>query len=188
MIRSMTGYGQGSNEAGSVRFQVEARSVNHRFLDLRLRLPSGYQCCEKDARALVRSRIRRGRVEVSVSLDRGEEAGPGLQVDHPLVRSVLNASQDLKARYGLSGELDVATVLRLPGVLREESSTSGPQKAEKEALLQAVDRARRRWSRIGCGRERAFARKCRAVSIGWRGPWKRSRESPEGSPKKAGRS
>ena len=141
MIRSMTGYGQGFAEAEAVRFQADARSVNHRFLDLRLRLPAAYQSCEKDARALVRSRIQRGRVELSVSQVRDEKAGRGVMPDEALVRSILESSSEIKNSFGLSGDLDLATVLRIPGVLKEAVAASDPTDADRAALLKAVDLA-----------------------------------------------
>jgi uncharacterized protein (TIGR00255 family) len=141
MIRSMTGYGQGFTEVEGIRFQADARSVNHRFLDLRLRLPPAFQLCEKEARGHVRSDFKRGRVEISVNLVRDESAGRGLTSDETLVRSILEASTELKNRFGLSGELDLATLLRVPGVLKEQVEVAVPGDEEKSALLRSVELA-----------------------------------------------
>src|SRR5256885_8243216 len=84
-LRSMTGFGRAEVSAGPIAITVEARSLNHRHLDMTLRLPRGLAGLEMDARRLLQLRLERGRVEVAVQLR--PTAGASLQqvrVDEPL--------------------------------------------------------------------------------------------------------
>ncbi len=140
MIRSMTGYGQGSVEVHGVRFQAEARSVNHRFLDLRLRLPGPFQSLEKAVRQAVRDRINRGRVELTASVIRPEDE-TDVRLNETLVSTLLEAAHRLREDHGLRGDLDVATVLRLPGILLEPGERSEPDDEDMAGILQAMTAA-----------------------------------------------
>ncbi|MBO8141636.1 MAG: YicC family protein, partial [Firmicutes bacterium] len=81
MLRSMTGYGKAVASAGGRAAVVEVRTVNHRFLDLAVRLPRGFAPVEHRVRQVVQDRIRRGRVEVAVSVDDPTPAAPRVRVD-----------------------------------------------------------------------------------------------------------
>ena len=137
MIRSMTGYGQGSAEVRGVCFQAEARSVNHRFLDLRLRLPGSFHSLEKDVRRLVRDQIQRGRVELSASVIRQDDEAD-VRLNDALVSTLVQAARRLREEHGLGGDLDVATVLRTPGILREQGERTEPDEEERAGVLQAL--------------------------------------------------
>ncbi len=137
MIRSMTGYGQGSAEVRGACFQAEARSVNHRFLDLRLRLPGSFQSLEKDVRRLVRDQVHRGRVELSAIVIRQDDEA-GVRLNDALVAALVQAASRLHEEHGLGGDLDVATVLRTPGILREPGERTEPDEEERAGILQAL--------------------------------------------------
>lgn len=140
MIRSMTGYGQGSVEIGGVRFQADARSVNHRFLDLRLRLPGSYQSLEKEIREAVRARVHRGRVEISAAVIRPEEE-THIRLNEALVSALMDAAGSLGRDHDVKGEIRIGDILRVPGILREPGERAEPDEAEREGLLQATTAA-----------------------------------------------
>jgi uncharacterized protein (TIGR00255 family) len=75
MIRSMTGYGQGAAEAPGLKVTVELRSVNNRFVDLKLRLPDDLIPFEQELRRKVLATVKRGRVDVDLRLERTGTAG-----------------------------------------------------------------------------------------------------------------
>lgn len=137
MIRSMTGYGQGSVEVRGVRFQAEARSVNHRFLDLRLRLPGSFQSLEKEVREAVRGRLHRGRVELGVAVIRPEDEND-VRLNDALLSTLLEAARTLREDHGVQGDLDVATVLRVPGILREPGDRAEPDAEDRAGILKAM--------------------------------------------------
>lgn len=141
MIRSMTGYGQGSAEVDGVRARVEVRSVNHRFVDLRLRGPAELQPRERELRRRILDRVSRGRVEVNVVLER--ERGPGgiPSLNRAVVEAILAAAVELERDYGVTGELDRCTVLSQPGVLAEAKEPAELDEPELGAVVQALEAA-----------------------------------------------
>lgn len=140
MIRSMTGFGRAGFEVEGVAFEVEVRTLNHRFLDVRVKLPRFLASLETEVRLLVQSRLRRGKAEVAV---RGAEEGSAearVEVALDLAAEYFAAARELQRRHGISGILDVGTLLRLPGVARLVEREL-PSDAVAEALRAALGRA-----------------------------------------------
>ncbi len=134
-IRSMTGFAQIKGQHGKTAYTFTAKSVNHRFLDLHLRLPGKSDLFEQQLRKLFKEKMHRGHVEVALTL---EYAGAsGLSVNHELVSGYVNAFRDLSKELGLHGEVDLNAVFRLNGVL--SASSEMPDEAQLQAaLLQAA--------------------------------------------------
>lgn len=135
MIFSMTGFGRATREVGGIGFEVEARSVNHRHLDLRLRLPRLLADRENALKQRVTGKLARGKVEVVVNLSAGT-ASSKLVIDEAIADQYVAAARSLTSRHGLAGGLDVAALLALPGVTRVvETEIDG------EALAAAIEAA-----------------------------------------------
>ncbi len=129
MIRSMTGYGRAEAAGVRVAVSVECKSVNHRHLDISLKLPRLLGGFELDARRLVQSAVQRGRVEVAVSLApvEGATLNP-LSVNAAQAREFAEAARRLSDELGLSGAPTVEWVLGQPGVVtREEQAPLAPE-------------------------------------------------------------
>jgi uncharacterized protein (TIGR00255 family) len=106
-MKSMTGYGAASGHAGTCRISVEVRSVNQRFLDLKLNVPREYGPYEPDLRRIVSSAIERGRVEVHVSRTLPpRSAGIALQKD--VASAYIKGWKQLQKEFGLSGSLELS--------------------------------------------------------------------------------
>ncbi len=134
-IRSMTGFAQLKGEHGKTAYTFTAKSVNHRFLDLHLRLPARSEVFEQQLRKLVKEKMHRGHVELSLSL---EYAGAsGISVNRELVAGYVNAFRDLSDELGLKGEPDLNGIFRLNGVL-SASSEMPEEEALHGALLTAA--------------------------------------------------
>ena len=116
MIHSMTGFGAADGNVGGVRVSVELRSVNHRFFNPSMKLPGALSRWEPEVREALRQRIARGHVTVSARIDRPESAGP--VIDEVAFAARAAALISLQQRHGLGGTVDVATVLRMPDVIR----------------------------------------------------------------------
>lgn len=140
MIRSMTGFGRASFQVDDLAFDVEVRSVNHRFLDARVRLPRLLSSLEAEVRSRVQARFARGKVDVSVSAPGGGAPAPRLEIDLEAARAYLRAAVDLNEGQAVEGSLDVGTLLGLPGVSRFVEQELSAE-ALHEALLSAVDHA-----------------------------------------------
>jgi uncharacterized protein (TIGR00255 family) len=136
----MTGFGQSEFAVDAATFSVEIRTVNHRHLDVGIRLPRGFGACEGDVRARIQEQLSRGRVEVSVRSGSGGGGADTVAFDLDAAAAYLRAAGELAARHGVGGELDVRGLLGLPGVARVTERVF-PAEAVRDALLGAVDRA-----------------------------------------------
>lgn len=136
VIRSMTGYGQGQEVAGDLRVTVELKTVNNRFADVRFRLPGELAGWEAQVRRKVLSRVRRGRVELSLRVERADAAPGAPALNRELLEAALAGAHRLKTDHGLSGDLDIPTVLGLSGMFRAET----PVFAGDEQQIEALDR------------------------------------------------
>jgi uncharacterized protein (TIGR00255 family) len=107
MIKSMTGYGAASGAVGDVELTIEVRSVNQRFLDLKLNAPREYLAAESELRKIVSDSVARGRVEVFVGRNStGRSTAIALRED--VAAAYVEAWTTLRDRFGLAGEIDLA--------------------------------------------------------------------------------
>src|SRR5690242_12603577 len=116
MIRSMTGFGTAEGAVGAVRVAVELRSVNHRFFNPSIKLPSALSRWETEVREALRKTISRGHVTLSARIDR-TAAAESTTIDEARFSAYAQRLRELKDRYALDGDVDVATVLRMPDVI-----------------------------------------------------------------------
>lgn len=117
MIHSMTGFGRATREVEGLVLEVEARSVNHRHLDLRLRLPRNLAEHETTLKQRVQASLSRGKVDVTVNLVVGA-AATALEIDETIAAQYVAAAERLRSAHALGDPLDVSALLALPGVTR----------------------------------------------------------------------
>jgi uncharacterized protein (TIGR00255 family) len=146
----MTGFGRAGFEVGELAFEVELRTVNHRYLDARVKLPRPLAAFEGDVRARLQARLGRGKVDLSVTSPAGAAPAPRLEIDLEAARQYLQAARELGRQEGVGGEVGLAQLLGLPGVARfvepefdPESLREGLERAV-EAALDAADAMRAR--------------------------------------------
>jgi uncharacterized protein (TIGR00255 family) len=134
---SMTGYAQARGEANgwSIRFSV--KSVNHRFLDVRFRLPDGFDVYELRLRQIIREKIHRGHLDVNLNVQPGTAAP--VQVNRDLLQTYLHAAEELRRQMNASSELDVVSLLRLPGVIGGLAPPLPETDEEQDQLGHALD-------------------------------------------------
>jgi uncharacterized protein (TIGR00255 family) len=140
-MRSMTGYGTASAEARTARVSVEIRSVNQRFLDVRVTAPREYGVWEREVRDRVRAAAERGRVDVTVA--RAPVPGArrySVAVRTELARAYVDAARRLARTLGLADAVTLADVLRLPDLL-EVSERPPDLRGELPALRKALGAA-----------------------------------------------
>jgi len=143
MVRSMTGFGRAEATGESIVVTVEARSVNHRHLDVALRLPRSLAALELDARRLVQGRLERGRVDVNVQLTPLAGGAQRVHVDAALAREYVSRARALAMELGLEGAPNLTWVLERPGAVRvdepEPAEPAAPWPLLAEALGRALD-------------------------------------------------
>jgi|KBSMisStandDraft_5_1062788.scaffolds.fasta_scaffold60802_2 uncharacterized protein (TIGR00255 family) len=114
MIKSMTGFAALTREDELAAINVTLRAVNHRYLDLQLRVPAALADQEQRIRGLVQEVVARGRVEVSVSMQSRRPALPEVELNEPFVGALEQALERARARGIVSGHLTPGDLLRLP--------------------------------------------------------------------------
>jgi uncharacterized protein (TIGR00255 family) len=114
-LKSMTGYAQARAVENDWNLRITIRSVNHRFLDLHLRLPEGFEPVEPRIRKILRERVRRGHLDVNLHY---ELAGPtAVGVNEEVAAAYLTAINALRKQFSIQTEPDLAALFRLPGVI-----------------------------------------------------------------------
>ena len=164
MILSMTGFAAVSAELPGCSLEVELRSVNHRYLDLQLRLPDELRTLEATARELITAELKRGKVDCRIALTNGTPGATTLAVDAARVVQLRAAATEVLRHAPDSAPLTVAEILRWPGVLTE------PSLAREVLAEQAAALLRRALAELGASRSREGAKlramleeRCRAI-------------------------
>src|SRR5215471_10115735 len=134
MIKSMTGFGSAEGEVGGAHVSVEIRSVNHRFFNPSLKLPSELTKWESEVREAMRKGITRGHVTLTARVDR--HATQGAKIDETKFGAYVEQLRALQQRFGLSDQLDVSAVLRLPDVVSAEEDEREGTAAEIVAVVE----------------------------------------------------
>jgi uncharacterized protein (TIGR00255 family) len=141
-VRSMTGFGQGTAERDGVRVDVELKGVNHRFLDVKMKLPAEAGLLEPALRAAVQERVSRGRIDVSVAIVSTRPPALRVNVNRELVAGYLEAAAGLKKEFHLKGSVGLDALLGLPGAISIQAERAGTDGAATglipEALRQAL--------------------------------------------------
>jgi uncharacterized protein (TIGR00255 family) len=123
VIRSMTGYGRGDVRGAAGNFAIEMRSVNNRYLDVQIKLPRSINALEPRIRKEVQEGFSRGRVDVFITRS-GADASPfKFTVDHERAEQYIGVLRELKARFSLPGEVDLALLNALPDIIGKEEVT-----------------------------------------------------------------
>jgi uncharacterized protein (TIGR00255 family) len=140
MLLSMTGFGRGETRTGKGMLEVEIRSVNHRFSEISIRLPKFLAPLEGRVRERLGSKLSRGKVSVSISLE-GDAGELGrLSVNHDVAARYQQVLEELRGTYGLNGEIDLASFLTLPDLLTWQRDEPGDEEGWN-LLVPALDLA-----------------------------------------------
>jgi uncharacterized protein (TIGR00255 family) len=134
----MTGFGSGRREGPDSVVTVEVKAVNHRYLDVHVRLPGEFQSLEPVVRKKLGASLSRGRVDVTLGVERGRR-GVRVEADPELIEAWVDLIRDLQRQFHVSGEVTVESLTRLPGAI----SVTGQEPSEEEdrALVALVEEA-----------------------------------------------
>jgi uncharacterized protein (TIGR00255 family) len=130
--RSMTGFAMVRDEHQGWTIRLSVKSVNHRFLEVKLRMPESLEPYELRLRQAVREKVHRGHVELHVNVEPGKAAP--VHINRELLQAYLRAAEELRQQTGSNSEIDVVTLLRLPGVVGGLSPALPDSEEEQEEL------------------------------------------------------
>ena len=143
MVKSMTGYGRGEFQVGERNYTAEVKSVNHRYRDIVLRISKTLQVIEDEIRNVVSSRVKRGRVEVFIQIERNEnQVEYELELNQPLVTSYLRLFRQLNDQFGLDQKISPEYLCQMKDVVLfkpEDIDIEETRKGIQAALDKALD-------------------------------------------------
>ena len=139
-MKSMTGYGEATAQGKIAKVTVQLRTVNHRHLDLQLRVPRSYLPVEEAIRQKVRQKLSRGRVELFITRSPIKGKGRRLELDDVLLGQYLSTLKQVQKKFGLKGEMDITLLSRLPDLF-EFKEDDGYWENERGLVLKTVESA-----------------------------------------------
>lgn len=140
MIKSMTGYGLASADHNNIKFAVEIKSLNSKFLELNLKLPRAFSDKELALRTICSKEIERGKVSVSINMERGEDSLKGAVINAALLTSYYRQLETINADLGAQTSNLLQAALNFPEVISYSEEEAGEEdwnilnKVFKEAL------------------------------------------------------
>ena len=156
-LRSMTGFAQVKGQVKDLAFNLSIKSVNHRFLDVHFRLPANTDALEMNLRRLLKEKLARGHVDVTLSFD---PAGASVMaLNRQLVIGYVQAFRAAAVEAGIVAEPDLNAVLRLPGAL--DTSVSPAEEELTPAILPKLEEALDSLNRMREAEGRAMERELR---------------------------
>ena len=135
MIRSMTGFGRGEYSDEISKVTVEIRSVNHRYLDIYVKMPRRYSFAEETIKSAIKERLHRGKVEVSVSVDNIGKSDSDIRLDKELAARYYNVLSELRDSFDFGEESRVSLSLlsKMPDVI-----VTTPAAEDEEAMAKRL--------------------------------------------------
>lgn len=139
-VMSMTGFGRGYVEREGRRMLLELKGVNHRFLDISMRLPKSLGSLEDPLKRRLQEKLSRGHVDVYLKYQNEAEGSKTVNVDEALLAAYLSSLKRIRKQHGLKDDLALSTVLRMPDVIEAEGAEDD-EELLRDILFEAADLA-----------------------------------------------
>ena len=140
MIKSMTGFGRSEYTDGKRNITVEIKSVNHRYSDISVKMPRRYSFAEDRVKAVVKSRLKRGKVDVSIMVENITENDINIKLNEPIARQYFDNLKTLQDNFDLSGEITLRLLATMPDVMKAIPDVDDEEEIAK-AILVPVEEA-----------------------------------------------
>lgn len=139
-VRSMTGFAQVTAQySDQISFTLSLKSVNHRYLDISMRMPQDTDALEMKLRRYLKERMARGHVDVTLNIER--KGGAALEYNRDFVRGFVAAFREAARDYKLEAEPDLNVIFRMPGALNAASRFDADQDGFEKAVLARLETA-----------------------------------------------
>jgi len=140
-MNSMTGFGRAEAEKYGHKITIELKSVNHRFLEINIRMPRFIMFLEDAVRQTLKDRLSRGRVDVFVNYEATGNSAKSVKLDMDIAKGYLAAAEKLAAETGIVNDLTASTLLKMPEVIAFDEERQDEDEL-KEVMLEAENIAR----------------------------------------------
>ena len=134
MIKSMTGFGRCRTVLNGREISVEIKSVNHRFFEFSCRTPKGYGFLDDKLKALVNSRVSRGKIDMFVTVGAAEDTPAEVKINHSLVSGYINAMKEISETYGIENDVTVTAISRFPDVYTVSKAPENEEEITADVL------------------------------------------------------
>lgn len=134
MIKSMTGFGRCRTVLHGREISVEIKSVNHRFFEFSCRTPKGYGFLDEKLKALVNSRVSRGKIDMFVTVGTAEDTPAEVKINHSLVSGYINAMKEISETYGIENDVTVTAISRFPDVYTVSKAPENEEEITADVL------------------------------------------------------
>lgn len=128
MIRSMTGFGRGDCQEDGKEFQVEIKTVNHRYSDIFVKMPRQIGFLEEKVRDIVGKAVSRGKIDVYITYNNFSDDSKCVMFDEVLAKTYINAVEALRDKFGLKDDISVSLISKYPDVLKVEQAEEDEEK------------------------------------------------------------
>lgn len=154
MIKSMTGYGKSSLSINSREYQVEVKAVNHKYIDINIKIPRIISYLEEDVRKLITSKLKRGKIDVSIIFENYSKDGNSIKINTELAKIYIENLKKLAEEEKISSNIYVTEITKFPDVLTIKSNFDEEQikiellQVVEDAIIQLIDMRQSEGSRI----------------------------------------
>lgn len=139
MIKSMTGYGKSTLEINSRKYQVEIKSLNHRYLDISIRMPKQLSYLEETIKQQISSKISRGKIDVFISWENNSIEGRTIKINTELAKAYIEELRKLAEEENLSDNIEVNDIVKYPDVLIVQENQE--DETIKNEIIEVVNKA-----------------------------------------------
>ena len=139
MIKSMTGYGKSNMSKNLREYQVEIKSVNHRYLDVSIKMPRSLSYLEEEIKKAVSAKLTRGKVDVFITFNNNSLEGRDIKINTEIARMYIKELRDLAESEGIVADIPVTEISKLPDVLTIQNNQD--DETIKNELLEVTNQA-----------------------------------------------
>ena len=139
-MNSMTGYGLFEKKCEDFYIKVEMKSVNNRYLDMNVRMPGSIMYAEEAVRSFIKSKIKRGKLDVFINFEYLDSSQVEIDIDYELLNKYISISKELEEKYGLSSDLSFSKIMKDSNIVKAQKADFDGDYI-KEELLKVLDEA-----------------------------------------------
>ena len=139
MIKSMTGYGKSNMSKNLREYQVEIKSVNHRYLDVSIKMPRSLSYLEEEIKKAVSAKLTRGKVDVFITFNNNSLEGRDIKINTEIARMYIKELRDLAESEGIVADIPVTEISKLPDVLTIQNNQD--DETIKNEILEVTNKA-----------------------------------------------
>ena len=145
MIKSMTGYGKSNLNVENRNYQIEIKSVNHRYLDISIKIPRTVSYLEEMIKKQISEKIKRGKIDVFITFENNSQEGNNIKINKEIARIYINELKQLAKEEKINDNIEVIDIAKFPDVLKikadeeNEKIKEEMQKVTKDAITKIID-------------------------------------------------